>query len=92
MPVVIEFQGHPDHELKNRILWPLYNTGDCILLAKMSSKTSQKISKLEHSIPSAEELKKKLEISNFHPDAILRGAQLTVVGGMPTNTWKSVGM
>lgn len=47
----------------------------------MSSKTSQKTSKLERSIPSPEELKKKLEISNFHPDAILRGAQLTVVGG-----------
>ena len=28
-----------------------------------------------------EQLKKKLEISNFDPNAILRGAQLTVVGG-----------
>ena len=29
-----------------------------------------------------EQLKKKLEVSNFDPNAILRGAQLTVVGGM----------
>jgi hypothetical protein len=29
-----------------------------------------------------EELKKKFEISNFDLNAILRGAQLTVVGGM----------
>lgn len=29
-----------------------------------------------------EQLKKKLEISQFDPNAILRGAQLTVVGGM----------
>ena len=28
-----------------------------------------------------EQLKKKLEVSNFDPNAILRGAQLTVVGG-----------
>jgi len=28
-----------------------------------------------------EQLKKKLQVSNFHPDAILRGAELTVVGG-----------
>lgn len=28
-----------------------------------------------------EQLKKKLEITNFDPNAILRGAQLTVVGG-----------
>lgn len=28
-----------------------------------------------------EQLKKKLEISNFEPNSILRGAQLTVVGG-----------
>jgi hypothetical protein len=29
-----------------------------------------------------EKLKKKLEIKNFDLNAILRGAQLTVVGGM----------
>lgn len=29
-----------------------------------------------------EQLKKKLEISNFDPNAILRGAQLTVVGAL----------
>jgi hypothetical protein len=29
-----------------------------------------------------EQLKKKLEVSNFGPNAILRGAQLTVVGGI----------
>lgn len=29
-----------------------------------------------------EKLKKQLEITNFDPNAILRGAQLTVVGGM----------
>jgi hypothetical protein len=28
-----------------------------------------------------EQLKKKLEVTNFDPNAILRGAQLTVVGG-----------
>jgi hypothetical protein len=28
-----------------------------------------------------EELKKRLAVSNFDPNAILRGAQLTVVGG-----------
>jgi hypothetical protein len=28
-----------------------------------------------------EKLKKKLEVSNFEPNAILRGAQLTIVGG-----------
>jgi hypothetical protein len=28
-----------------------------------------------------EELKKKLEVSHFDPNAVLRGAQLTVVGG-----------
>lgn len=50
----------------------------------MSSGTSQRTPKLERSILSSEKLKKKLEISNFHPDAILRGAQLTVVGGIAT--------
>lgn len=29
----------------------------------------------------AEELKKKFEVTNFEPNSILRGAQLTVVGG-----------
>lgn len=29
-----------------------------------------------------EQLKKKLEVTNFDPNAILRGAQLTVVGGL----------
>lgn len=33
------------------------------------------------SLPTKEELKKKLEVTNFDPNAILRGAQLTVVGG-----------
>lgn len=28
-----------------------------------------------------EQLKQKLQVSNFHPDAILRGVQLTIVGG-----------
>ena len=28
-----------------------------------------------------DELKEKLKVSNFDPNAILRGAQLTVVGG-----------
>jgi len=31
-----------------------------------------------------EQLKKKLQVSNFDPNAILRGAQLTVVGGQST--------
>jgi hypothetical protein len=35
-------------------------------------------------LPTQEELKKKLEISNFDLNAILRGAQLTVVGGTYT--------
>ncbi|TVY34622.1 hypothetical protein LSUB1_G004477 [Lachnellula subtilissima] len=29
-----------------------------------------------------EQLKQKLEVSSFHPDAILRGAQLTIVGAL----------
>jgi len=29
-----------------------------------------------------EQLKKKLEVSNFDPNAILRGAQLTIVGAL----------
>jgi len=29
-----------------------------------------------------DKLKKKLEVSNFDPNAIVRGAQLTVVGGI----------
>lgn len=37
-----------------------------------------------------EKLKKKLEIKNFDLNAILRGAQLTVVGGMVTYTHLSI--
>lgn len=38
-------------------------------------------SRAQRPILSQEELKKKLAVSNFDPNAILRGAQLTVVGG-----------
>lgn len=34
-----------------------------------------------------EQLKKKLTVSNFDPNAILRGAQLTVVGGQYNEDW-----
>jgi hypothetical protein len=40
-------------------------------------------------IVTQEQLKKKLEVSNFDPNAILRGAQLTVVGGWSTSSWSS---
>lgn len=42
---------------------------------------SQRTAHVQRAIPTQEELKRKLAVSNFHPDAILRGAQLTVVGG-----------
>lgn len=38
--------------------------------------------KTQRPILTQEELKKKLAVSNFDPNAILRGAQLTVVGGL----------
>ncbi|KAG0647363.1 hypothetical protein D0Z07_7120 [Hyphodiscus hymeniophilus] len=37
---------------------------------------------LQRPILTQEELKKKLQVSNFDPNAILRGAQLTVVGAL----------
>lgn len=40
-------------------------------------------SKTQKPLLTQEELKKKLAVSNFDPNAILRGAQLTVVGGQP---------
>jgi hypothetical protein len=42
---------------------------------------AQSRSQTQRPLLTPEELKKKLDISNFDPNAILRGAQLTVVGG-----------
>jgi len=42
---------------------------------------AQRRSQAQRPLLTQEELKKKLEITNFDPNAILRGAQLTVVGG-----------
>jgi hypothetical protein len=41
----------------------------------------QRRSQAQRPLLTQEQLKKKLEITNFDPNAILRGAQLTVVGG-----------
>lgn len=43
---------------------------------------AEHISQSQRPLLTQEELKKKFEISNFDLNAILRGAQLTVVGGM----------
>jgi hypothetical protein len=42
---------------------------------------AQRRSQAQRPLLTQEQLKKKLEITNFDPNAILRGAQLTVVGG-----------
>jgi len=42
---------------------------------------AQSRSQTQRPLLSQEQLKKKLEVSNFHPNAILRGVQLTIVGG-----------
>jgi hypothetical protein len=42
---------------------------------------AQPRSRSQRPLLTQEQLKKKLEVSNFDPNAILRGAQLTVVGG-----------
>jgi hypothetical protein len=42
---------------------------------------AQSRSQAQRPLLTQEQLKKKLEITNFDPNAILRGAQLTVVGG-----------
>ena len=46
----------------------------------MAASKSSKIDKLEEKLDK-EELKKALDISHFDINAILRGAQLTLVGG-----------
>ncbi|KAE9369621.1 transmembrane protein-like protein UsgS [Stipitochalara longipes BDJ] len=43
---------------------------------------AQRRSQAQRPLLTQEELKKKLEITNFDPNAILRGAQLTVVGAL----------
>lgn len=43
---------------------------------------SQRRSQAQGPLLTQEQLKKKLEVTNFDPNAILRGAQLTVVGGV----------
>jgi hypothetical protein len=42
---------------------------------------TQRRSQAQRPLLTQEQLKKKLEVTNFDPNAILRGAQLTVVGG-----------
>jgi hypothetical protein len=42
---------------------------------------AERRSQAQRPLLTQEELKKKLEVTNFDPNAILRGAQLTVVGG-----------
>jgi hypothetical protein len=42
---------------------------------------AQRRSQAQRPLLTQEQLKKKLEVTNFDPNAILRGAQLTVVGG-----------
>ena len=46
----------------------------------MAASKSSKLDKLEEKLDK-EELKKALDISHFEINAILRGAQLTLVGG-----------
>jgi hypothetical protein len=43
---------------------------------------AQSISPAQRPLLTQEQLKKKLEVTNFDPNAILRGAQLTIVGGL----------
>lgn len=45
---------------------------------------AESTSKPQKPLLTQEQLRKKLAVSNFDPNAILRGAQLTVVGGQPT--------
>lgn len=60
----------------------------CMIISAMSSQ--KRTTQSQRPILSQEELKRKLAVSNFHPDAILRGAQLTVVGGIVSTLTKDM--
>jgi hypothetical protein len=73
MPTRPHFQNQePGERLKQALVESVISTPTTM---------SQSRNQSQKPLVTPEKLKKQLEITNFDPNAILRGAQLTVVGG-----------
>ena len=67
--------------MAGEVLWKLELEPSTGLYLQTTTTMAESNSRAQRPLLTQEQLKKKLAVSNFDPNAILRGAQLTVVGG-----------
>ena len=85
VPAISELEG--PHASRYRTAPPklenlgIFKQAPSLQLFLRATIMAERRSQAQRPLPTQEQLKKKLEITNFDPNAILRGAQLTVVGG-----------